>query len=230
MNSERSLTEMSVASLCDRCRAETRHFHGGQPHDDRFCFELVRRAVEARDEHCWRELTEIYAEQVASWCRRSGAGEGEVEEMAAAAWVKFWQHYTVRKLADANGATAAPLAYLKLCARSAVLDERRRQARAQSHETVAYEWTDAPDAVAELDPARLDAAAFWSLIAEHLHDAREQVVVRLTYELGLKPAEIYALHAERFADVREVYKITRNILDRLRRSRALADWLRTDPD
>jgi RNA polymerase sigma factor (sigma-70 family) len=217
--------DLGIAPLCDRCRAETERYRRGEAHDDRYCYELIRRAIELRDDHCWRELIAIYRDLVLSWCRRSGGADGDIEELAAVAWEKFWRNYTPAKLTDANGSAAAPLGYLKACARSAVLDEGRRRARLQAHELADPESVHAFEAAAEMEIDHADGDAFWSLIDGHLRDERERLIVRLSYEIGLTPADIYARHGERFADVREVYKIKRNILDRLRRSRPLADWL-----
>src|SRR5262249_52243823 len=130
----------------------------------------------------------------------------------------------------AGGNLGAALGYLKSCARSAVLDQGRRHARRQAHEkqVATVDDVSGDEALAEPDLANLDSEAFWAIIAQHLHDERERLLLYLTYELGLRPAEIYQLHPDQFPDVREVYKMTRNILDRLRRSRALADWLDLD--
>ena len=230
MSGQDALRALAAAALCERCRDETRRFRHGEPDGEGFCFEVVRRAIVERDEHCWSELTAIYHELVSGWCRRSGATEDELDAVVSAAWVKFWHGYTAEKLARANGSIAAALGYMKMCARSAVLDERRRRARVQMHEAPAPDDIHGRVAEAEPDVALLDSDAFWELIGQHLRDEREQLVVHLTYEIGLRPAEIYGLYRDRFADVGEVYKMTRNILDRLRRSRLLAGWLSPDAD
>src|SRR2546425_357901 len=41
---------MPVAELTSRCREETAKFRRGEPSDERYCFELIRRAVCARDQ------------------------------------------------------------------------------------------------------------------------------------------------------------------------------------
>jgi DNA-directed RNA polymerase specialized sigma24 family protein len=225
MSGQDAPRDLTAGELCERCRDETRRFRRGEPDVQGFCFEAVRRAVVGRDEHCWSELTAIYHDLVAGWCRRSGSAEDDLDGFVSAAWVKFWQGYTAEKLAEANGSIAAALAYLKACARSAVLDERRRRARLDAHEEPAPDDVQGRTAEAGAEVERLDRDAFWELIGGHLRDERERLIVHLTYEIGLRPAEIYGLHRDRFADVREVYKMTRNVLDRLRRSRPLADWL-----
>jgi hypothetical protein len=84
------------------------------------------------------------------------------------------------------------------------------------------------DETSPIDIDRIDAPAFWCLIEEHLRDVRDRLLVHLTYELGLRPAEIQERHPDQFPSVRDVYRITRNILDRLRRSTSLATWLNLD--
>src|SRR5213080_360561 len=104
--------ELLAAALCERCRAETRRFRGGEPSDDGYCLEVVRRAVEQRDEHCWSALTAIYHELVTSWCRRCGGAASEIDELVSSTWVKFWHGYTPQKLTS-GGSLGAALAYLK---------------------------------------------------------------------------------------------------------------------
>src|SRR5215217_3597568 len=165
--------DLAAAALCERCRDETRRFRSGEPADEGFCFELVRRAVVERDERCWTELTAIYGDLVAGWCRRSGGAEEDLDVFASAAWTKFWRGYTPAKLAEAGGSIAAALAYLKMCARSAVLDDHRRHARVQAHEEPAADDLHAPGAEAEPDITGLDREAFWELVDGHLRDERE---------------------------------------------------------
>src|SRR5262249_9774456 len=186
---------MLAPALCERCRTETQRFRRGEPSDDGYCLEVVRRAVQQRDELCWSALTAIYHELVTSWCRRCGGTEAELDQLVASAWVKFWHGYTAAKLA-AGGSLGAALTYLKTCARSAVLDQGRRQARLQAHEERAPSEDDVHGAGAQTEPdlAHLDRDAFWELVAVHLHDERERRLVSLTYEIGLRPAPVRHLY------------------------------------
>ena len=43
---------------------------------------------------------------------------------------------------------------------------------------------------------------------------------------GAKPSEIFATHPELFDDVADVYRIKRNLLERLRRSARIRTFLR----
>src|SRR5690348_13302436 len=116
---------LSIEALCRRCREETARYRRGQSYDDRFCFDVFRRAVVERDDACWEQLNAIYREQVAAWCRRAGASQPtDVEELAVLAWEKFWASFTPQKLAASNG-SAGVLRYLQMCAHSVVVDAHR---------------------------------------------------------------------------------------------------------
>lgn len=220
---------LSAAAVSARCREETARFRRGEPHDDRFCFEMIRRAVVLRDDECWAEMTLIYRDHVVHWCRRFGVQDGDLDEMVTDTWEKFWRAYTAAKFAGA-AVSAAALAYLRLCAHSVVMDDRRRRSRTVPMPEV--EHAQPGDAAGETSPAvePADIQAFWDLIDSLLNTEPERLIVRLTYENGLRPAEIQRLHPEIFPTAQDVYKATRNVLDRFRRSKDLAEWLDPEPD
>src|SRR5438045_3365874 len=128
MTVENPLAALSTVDVCRRCRDETANYRRREAHDDRYCFEMIRRAVAERDDHCWQELYAIYHDQVLSWCRRAGsASTADPDEMVVLAWGKFWHSYTPDKLATSSG-TAGVLKYLQLCAYSVVTDVNRAHA------------------------------------------------------------------------------------------------------
>lgn len=228
MSHVEELQHLSADAVCHRCRDETARFRRHEPHDDRYCFAMIRRAIVDQDQHCWVAMTEIYRDWVHGWCRRSGGDEAALEDFAAEVWARFWQNYTVEKLNGAGRSTAAVLAYLKLCARSVVLDEVRRRDRTvlfdPSHAVGVDETEEtASGASSRVEPA--DQGAFWSLVLRLLKDERERLLVYLSYELDLAPAEIQRRYPDQFPAVDDVYKGRRNILDRLGRSKDLARWL-----
>jgi len=50
-------------------------------------------------------------------------------------------------------------------------------------------------------------------------------VAHLSFVAGLTPREIRARHPDRFVEVYEVYRLKRNVIDRLRRSGAIQQLL-----
>jgi hypothetical protein len=65
----------------------------------------------------------------------------------------------------------------------------------------------------------------WSAVYGELQDDAERLVARLSLQLSMKPAEIQKLHPENFPTIGDVYRIKRNLLDRLRRSPRLREFL-----
>jgi DNA-directed RNA polymerase specialized sigma24 family protein len=222
------LERLTADVICSRCREETARFRRHEPHDDRFCFDMIRRAIVDQDEGCWVAMTEIYRDLVLGWCRRSGGEEAAIADFAAEVWARFWQNYTVEKLNSAGRSTAAVLAYLKLCARSVVLDDARRRERTALLDPAHPETVNAIEGTPAGASPRVESAdqeAFWSLILSLLKDERERLLVYLSYELDLTPAEIQRRYPDHFPTVDDVYKGRRNILDRLSRNKGLARWL-----
>ncbi|MFN8559685.1 MAG: hypothetical protein U0531_20855 [Dehalococcoidia bacterium] len=216
---------MDLADLCRRCRDEIERYRAGNVHDDRYCFELLRRAIAERDEAAWREMHATYDPQVRAWCRRAAAeSRDDVDEVAALAWEKFWHSYTAVKLAGAGGSGEA-LRYLQMCARSAVIDLARKRQSALPLDLAAEQRDPAPSPADDLN-AEAARREFWEVVRRHLRDEREQALVMLAYELGLKSAQVQARRPDLFPSVHDVYRITRNLLDRLRRSPDLRSWLR----
>jgi hypothetical protein len=68
---------------------------------------------------------------------------------------------------------------------------------------------------------------FWRQINRRLADEKEQAVVFGSFVLAMKPAELQVRYAHLFGDVREVYRVKQNVLDRLRRDPELQN-LRAD--
>jgi hypothetical protein len=220
--------KLSVAEVCRRCHEETARYRRGEPHDDAFCFEVFRRAVVERNEACWRELNDVYHDLVLGWCRAAGAaGSHDLDEVASQTWVKFWRSYTPEKLAAASS-TPAVLLYLKMCARSVVFDEARGRANAASLDNMPFKPVDPDPQPGQLQADQATRAAFWELINRHLHDERERILLHLAYELRMRSAQIQAQRPDLFPSVGDVYRITRNVIDRLKRSQDLKRWFETE--
>ena len=121
---------------------------------------------------------------------------------------------------------AALLRYLKLCAHSVLLDEARAQGGTYVDSLSQHgdEAGEAPD-VAGYALGQLAGEDLWAAVQGELQDEADRLVARLCLVLGLKPREVYQRHPERYADVAEVYRVKRNLLDRLRRSPAILAFI-----
>lgn len=212
---------LSVDQLAAHCAEETARYRRGESHAERYCFELFRRAVALRDERAWAAVYETYAEVVRRWV----GTRMDPDEGVPLAFERFWRAIDAEKFRR-FGSLAALLQYLKMCVHTAVLD-RARAAAAVAVEQPIDDAMALPgaDDVERSVGQRLDTAAFWRLIGRLLDDEREQRLLYLSYAIGLSPREICARHGDLFPDVREIYRIKRNALERLRR----APELRTVP-
>ena len=69
-----------------------------------------------------------------------------------------------------------------------------------------------------------EAGEVWEAIRALLPDVQEQRVAYLLYHCGLKPREIVCFCPQEFSEVREVYRLRRNIVHRLTRNASSIRW------
>jgi len=207
------------AELALRCREETARYLRHEPYAEHFCLELFRQALQHHDDVAWTALYQQYADLVRRWL---DAPPQDADADVGAVFARFWHAVDADRFAR-FGSLGAVLQYLKMCAQSVRMD-RARTAHARAVEEQlddAIHALPARDDVAALVDGRLDGAALWRAVQEHLPDERERLVIYLSYAIGLPPREICARHAARFPDVAEVYRLKRRALDRLRHTPAL---------
>src|SRR5260370_40285285 len=68
----------------------------------------------------------------------------------------------------------------------------------------------------------------WAIVKNLLPNKRERRLAYLMYVGGLKPREIVHFCANEFGDIQEVYRLTRNIIERLMRQRDHIRWRMSD--
>lgn len=215
------LRKASLDKLADQCREQTERYRRGEASLEAFCLELLRRSLVDRDERAWDAIFAQYRSMVLAWIRRhpaSAALDEEDDYWVNRTFERFWKSIGSDRFSLFPGLSAL-LSYLKTCAHSVLLDEAR--ARARDHVATLFELDadseDPPDVEAHAMDA-LGRADLWAAVSRELQDESERVVIRLSFSLDLKPREIQRLHPERFPSTAEVYRIKRNVLDRLRRS------------
>jgi hypothetical protein len=163
----------------------------------------------------------VYLRQHPSWSAR-GSDE---DDLIARVFERFWRAIGPERFhlfAD----LPALLKYLKLCCHSAVLNEVRSQ-----RSTTVVSIDDAPEETMASDTAEaavIDSLAtreLWAVVEAELHDDAERLVAYLSFALDLKPSEIHERHTDRFPSTADVYRIKRNVIDRLRRSASLREFI-----
>lgn len=218
-------SRLSLAALAAACGEETGKFLRHEPTDDRCCFELLRRAIQGGDQLAWEAVVTQYRGLVLGWVRQHPGAAAAREEDTY--WInrtfeRFWAAVGPGRFAAFAG-LAALLRYLKLCAHSVLLDEMRARGAARLEplsEALPDPRDGGQDALGGLAGREL-----WRAIEAEVADEAERAVAYLCLALGLKPREVYARHPDRYASVADVYRIKRNLLDRLRRSPAIREFL-----
>ncbi|HEX8966774.1 MAG TPA: hypothetical protein VF937_02770 [Chloroflexota bacterium] len=222
--------ELSLSDLADRCRAETRRFLRGEERDDAFCFEIFRRAVARREDRAWEAIVAQYRGVVLAY----------VAQHTAAAMLRepddYWVNRAFQRFWSAVGPDrfdrfpdlAALLKYLKLCVHSVLTDEvrARRLASLTSLDEVP-ESAPAGTGGEETVVGNLAGEQLWAAIARELQGEAEETVVYLSFARDMKPSQIVERHPDLFGSVSDVYRIKRNVIERLRRSAEIRAFLST---
>ena len=133
----------------------------------------------------------------------------------------FWTRYKGADLAADFDDLPHLLRYLQRAAHNAVISAERRAA----HEVLVAEVEDAARSGApETDALRhLVADHLQELIAACAQTPDEQLVMVLSYEVGLAPRQIHQAHPQRFDSPRAVSLIKERVLTRIRHALATAD-------
>jgi len=212
------LAAFQLAARCQNKRPDGSH--------EPFCLELFRRAILENCSLCWHYVYCQYYALVRYWVsRRSPPDPDEIDDLTQEAFTAFWRSYTSDKLARARG-LGDVLSYLKSCAGSAVAQARRKAERAIL-EAEWDEWVVDSDASAYSAEAaamqRMSAQELWEAVEACCNGERERVLVRLMFREGMKPRHIPEQFPDLFPDVSDVYRVGRNLLERLRRHLARGD-------
>ena len=212
---------MSLSELTSRCMSEIQKYNQREPHNDQCCLEIFRRALLQQDSHAWSGLMEHFHGIVLSWVRRHPQREAvrdidSEENFVALTFERFWR-VTVRNKTLEFTTLAGALVFLRACVNSVIIDTLRSQKEIpipENFERVAPE----PD----------ESNQRWEVIKGFIPNAREQRLAYLLYYCGLKPRQIVQLLPREFNDVHEIFRLTRNIIDRLRRNKDRLRWLLGD--
>jgi len=186
--------------------------------------QFFRLAIAQSDPDAWETIVAKYGPLVQHWVRQhpSAAALHEDDQYwVVRSFERFWLALRPDRL-DRFTELAAVLQYLKMCVHSVVVSDLR--ARAPMPALSGVEWAGADEAGANVeDPEQevVDRAArvdFWRTVNGLLLNETERLLLYLNFVLGLPPREIQARAPEQFPSVADVYRVKRNVLERLRRS------------
>ncbi len=217
---------MSLTALADRCMREIEKYRHKEPYNDQYCLEIFHRAMVKHDQDAWELLQKRFSPVVRAWMRnhsqrdvacRHQTEEDYVDETFVRAW-----HASTRNTLEFDSMAAA-LRYLKLCLQGAVIDSLRAYSRSKE--------VPLPDPGTDNhyieEPATEDdyeSNDLWEVIKSLLPNERERRLAYLLYISGLKARDIVRYRPEEFGDIQEVYRLTRNIMERLTRNRDQIRW------
>ncbi len=222
------LRSLPTEAVAQRCRAEAAELGCDEWTADACALELLRRALNEGDVAAWRAFAARYRALVLSTVKRQPVFALVHEDE------NFWVDRTLERFWSAAGRhrlhrfpnMPAVLRYLRLCARSVLLDEVRAR-RPTRHVCLAdgEESGARVEYVESMVLGKVAAHELWRVILAELQTEPERLVARLSLVAGLSPRHIQARYPDRYADVGQVYRIKRNVFDRLRRSARVQAFL-----
>jgi DNA-directed RNA polymerase specialized sigma24 family protein len=220
-----------LQELITVCWEETAKFRRNEPYRDDVCRELLRRALCLRDEQAWEAIVAIYRGMVLAWIRQHPAHVvcDEEEDRLNGAFERFWRAVGPDRF-PLFTSTASLLGYLRTCVHSVLLDEvrRGRGVQLESLEELASAGREpvmpigSPEA---LVVDQLTTYELWSMIGKELTDESEWLATYLSFGLDMKPSELQERYPDRYPTVADVYRVKRNVLERLRRSSGIRTFL-----
>ncbi len=213
---------MSLSALADRCMSEIDNYRRGEESNDQYCLEIFRRAMLEHDDEAWSLLVNRFQEFLLAAFRRHPRCEAALhldspENYVDRAFARFW--VAVHDQQEMFTSLGAALRFLRLCLNSTILDMLRSYARAR--EVPLPELDFAMEAAVEDQD---EGGELWEVILTMLPGDRERRLAFLLYPCNLKPREIVRLCPQEFSNVDEIYRLRRNIVDRLERGADQIRW------
>jgi hypothetical protein len=216
-----TLDSLHTEELADLCAGETTRFLRKEPNDPQFCWELLRRALADAAADALTHVYRIYEPLVLSWVHKHErfvhTGE-EANYFASMALRNFYFALRGAKFANFRFLPQI-LRYLKRCVHSAIEQYLRDQQPAIEMPLENMEQ------VGETLPmeSSLEAQELWNYILDLLPQPEDQLLARLTFILGMKPAEIVQQHPTIWAEERRVSVALQRIRRTLRGNETLRE-------
>ena len=228
INIEDPSASLDLAGLVGRYSHETATAQVKESLSDQSGLELFQRALSQRNDEAWNLLVERYQGLVMAWVRNHSRRDlayryHNPEYYVALAFERFWQATRRNQFLTFTSLEGA-LSYLKASLNGAILDTLRSYARPE---------VPLPEP-GHLHPIELTCEdctyeySLWETISNLIPAPREQRVAYLLFHCGLKPREIVQFCPDEFADVREIHRLRRNIVERLLRQADTIRWRMSD--
>ncbi len=215
---------MSLADLAERCTSEMNKYRRREPSDDQYCLEIFRRAVVLRENEAWAVLQRQFGENVRIWFARHPSREAALRLDAEQSYIddafrRFWQAVSEQKLAFHTLASA--LSYLHLCLNCAIMDALRAYSRPKEEPIPDYGQFDMDEPSVE---ESYQESELWEIIEALLPGEKEKRMAFLHFHCNLKPREIIRYCPGEFSCEDEIYRLKRNIMERILRNADKIRW------
>lgn len=225
---DEALGQMNLSLLADRCSEEMKLHRRRETYDDRYCLEIFRRAIIQRADQAWSVLQQRFGEFVRIWLHSHASKDVALqrdseENYIAQTFSRFW--YAVHDQHLEFSSLNSALSYLHATLNGILTDTMRSHLRSKEVPIPEPGSSEEP-----LSEASSDGLAIWQSIQSMLSDQREQRLAYLLYYCGLKPREIVTRCPQEFDDIKEVYRLNHNIVERLRRNRERLRRLLSDEE
>lgn len=217
--------QMSLVALEERCQREIHNYHRGQPYNERYCLEIFYRAISQKDDAAWSLLVRSFGYMVARWLRNDASRDSALryeneQYYIDRTFTRVWQ--ATRSQDIVFPSLGAALNYLKITLTRVILDTLREHKRVMVSlpEPGSDYFFEEPSSEDEPD----EGQRLWEAIENLVPAPREKRLAYLMIHCGLKPREVVYYCSKEFSDIREVYRLHRNILERLMRHADQIRW------
>ena len=225
------LTHLSLHEVVAACQHERHVFRSQGDPSSPACLEVFRRAF-VGDQDAWTAIYVTFNGLMRGWIGVQRVLDPE--EVTQEAFRAFAQHAPQTLNLEMHGRLAPVLAYLHRCTKTAILRLLRQlQASQQLQEqfhSVEIEQIDDCVSHQNLDEDTTTRLVLRERLAVLLLTDDEHLVCSECLVNGRKPAELAALHPERFADVKAVYTIEQRIIRRFHKDPAIRELVNMPPE
>jgi hypothetical protein len=225
--------QLSISELIQGARREIAQFQRRRATDDCYAYELMRRAIVLQDDLAWSGMYELYHPVVSSWilCQVPKPVGEDLEALVNEAFARFARAMTAQKWCN-FACVSALLGYLKCCAKSAATDYHRwgqpRQ-HEDSLESLSQSQEPLSDDCAESVIERLAAQELWRIVSCEAPAEEERLILILHIAHGMPPRTLQQRYPTVFPRVQDIYRIKRNVLERLQHNKELRQLLHGEP-
>ncbi len=219
-----SASEMSLTDLATYCTCEMNKYCRKEPSNDQYCLEIFRRAVVLPQSDAWAVLQRQFGERARIWLRRhpnrdAALRHDEEQSYIDDAFRRFWQAGSEQKLTFHTLASA--LSYLHLCLNCAITDALRACSRPKEEPIPDYGQSDIDEPLVQ---ESYQENELWEVIERLLPGEKEKRVAYLHFHCNLKPREIIRYCPGEFSSEAEIYRLKRNVMERLLRNADQIRW------